>query len=64
MFLGILPMILNVLILVSIFLYLVPKETLNNLLGKNSGALGISITSIIVLLQLRLSKKIFGFLLK
>ncbi|MGQ9702418.1 MAG: hypothetical protein ACUVQT_08200, partial [bacterium] len=30
MFLGLLPMVFNVLILVSIFLYLVPKETLCN----------------------------------
>lgn len=47
MFLGLLPMVLNVLILVSIFLYLVPKETLTNLLGKNSGVLGMGIAAVL-----------------
>lgn len=47
MFLGILPMVFNVLILVSIFLYLVPKETISNLLGKNSGILGIGIAAVL-----------------
>lgn len=47
MFLGLLPMVLNVLILVSIFLYLVPKATLGNLLGKNSGALGMGIAAVL-----------------
>ncbi|MCM8830366.1 MAG: permease [Candidatus Omnitrophica bacterium] len=45
MFFGVLPMMLNVLILVSVFLYFVPKETLSNLLGKNSGVLGIGIAA-------------------
>ncbi len=40
MFIALLPTVLNVLILVSVFLYLVPKETLSNLLGKNSGVIG------------------------
>lgn len=47
MFLGLLPTVLNVLILVSIFLYLVPKETLAYVLGKNSGILGFGIAAII-----------------
>ena len=47
MFLGILPMVFNVLILVSIFLYLVPKETISNLLGKNSGIVGIGIAAVL-----------------
>ncbi|MCM8777958.1 MAG: permease [Candidatus Omnitrophica bacterium] len=47
MFFGVLPMILNVLILVSVFLYFVPKETLSNLLGKNSGVLGIGIAAVL-----------------
>jgi uncharacterized membrane protein YraQ (UPF0718 family) len=47
MFIGLLPTILNVLILVSAFLYLVPKETLSNLLGKNSGLFGIMIAAVL-----------------
>jgi uncharacterized membrane protein YraQ (UPF0718 family) len=47
MFLGLLPMVLNLLILVSIFLYLVPKETLVNLLGKNSGVIGLGIAAVL-----------------
>ena len=47
MFLGLLPTVLNVLILVSVFLYLVPEETLANLLGKNSGALGFTIAAVL-----------------
>ncbi len=47
MFLGLLPTILNVLILVSVFLYLVPKETLIKILGHNSGWLGITIAAIL-----------------
>ncbi|OGF05667.1 MAG: hypothetical protein A2509_00785 [Candidatus Edwardsbacteria bacterium RIFOXYD12_FULL_50_11] len=45
MFLGILPMLLNVLILVSIVLYLVPKETLVKWLGANSGLAGYAIAA-------------------
>ena len=47
MFLGILPMLLNVLILVSIALYLVPKETLVKWLGANSGMAGYAIAAAI-----------------
>jgi uncharacterized membrane protein YraQ (UPF0718 family) len=47
MFLGILPMLLNVLILVSIALYLVPKETLVKWLGANSGMAGCAIAAVI-----------------
>ncbi len=47
MFLNLLPMLLNVLILVSIFLYLFPKEVLIRWLGKESGWLGITIAAII-----------------
>jgi len=47
MFLNLLPIVLNVLILVSVFLYLVPKETLSNLLGKNSGVFGFAIAAIL-----------------
>jgi uncharacterized membrane protein YraQ (UPF0718 family) len=47
MFLGILPMLLNVLILVSIALYLVPKETLVKWLGANSGMAGYAIAAVI-----------------
>jgi len=47
MFLGILPMILNLLILVSIFLFLVPQETLIKLLGKGSGITGMLIAAIL-----------------
>ena len=41
MFLNILPVLLNVLILVSIFLTLVPKEVLVKWLGKGSGWVGM-----------------------
>ncbi|MGB9677254.1 MAG: permease [Candidatus Ratteibacteria bacterium] len=47
MFLGLLPTLLNVLILVSVFLCLVPNETLANLLGKNSGVFGIMVAAIL-----------------
>ncbi len=47
MFLNLLPMLLNVLILVSIFLYLLPKEVLIQWLGKESGWLGITIAAIL-----------------
>jgi len=47
MFLGILPAMLNVLILVSIALYLVPKETLVKWLGANSGLAGYAIAAVI-----------------
>lgn len=47
LFLGILPMLLNVLILVSIALYLVPRETLARWLGANSGPAGYAIAAVI-----------------
>jgi uncharacterized membrane protein YraQ (UPF0718 family) len=47
MFLGVLPTVLNVLILVSIFLFLVPKETLIKLLGKGSGITGFMIAAVL-----------------
>lgn len=47
MFLGILPDIVNVLILVSVFLYLFPNETLVKILGKESGTIGIGIAALI-----------------
>lgn len=47
MFLGLLPTILNVLILVSVFLYLIPKETLIKLLGKDSGIIGVMIAAVL-----------------
>ena len=37
MFLELLPLVLNVLILVSLFLILIPQDLLIKLLGKNSG---------------------------
>ena len=45
MFLAMLPVFLNVLILVSIFLFLVPQETIVRLLGKDSGASGMMIAA-------------------
>jgi uncharacterized membrane protein YraQ (UPF0718 family) len=45
MFLGILPMLLNVLVLVSIVLYLFPKETLVRWLGASSGPVGFAIAA-------------------
>lgn len=45
MFLGILPMLLNVLIAVSIALYLVPQQTLARWLGANSGPAGFAIAA-------------------
>jgi len=47
MFLAILPAILNVLILVSIFLFLVPPETIAGLLGKDSGFSGMMLAAVI-----------------
>jgi len=47
MFINILPAMLNILILVSVFLYLVPGETLARLLGKDSGFTGMSIAALI-----------------
>jgi len=47
MFVALLPAVLNILILVSVFLYLVPKEKLVNLLGKNSGIPGVMIAAVL-----------------
>jgi uncharacterized membrane protein YraQ (UPF0718 family) len=47
MFLSILPVMLNILILVSIFLSLIPQELLVKLLGKSSGVLGFGIAAIL-----------------
>lgn len=47
MFIGILPLFLNVLILVSFFLFLVPAEVLVKWLGKNSGWFGIFTAAIL-----------------
>jgi uncharacterized membrane protein YraQ (UPF0718 family) len=47
MFIGVLPAMLNILILVSIVLYLVPKETLVKWLGANSGPVGYAIAAVI-----------------
>jgi uncharacterized membrane protein YraQ (UPF0718 family) len=47
MFIGILPMFINVLILVSIFLFFVPPEVLVKWLGKNSGWFGIFISAVL-----------------
>ncbi|MCM8782088.1 MAG: permease [Candidatus Omnitrophica bacterium] len=47
LFLQILPALLNVLILVSIFLFLLPKEVLIKWIGKDSGWLGIMIAAVL-----------------
>jgi uncharacterized membrane protein YraQ (UPF0718 family) len=47
MFINILPALLNILILVSVFLYLVPGETLVRWLGKGSGFMGMSIAAVL-----------------
>jgi len=47
MFMAILPVILNILILASIFLSLMPQETIARLLGKGSGASGMLISAVI-----------------
>jgi uncharacterized membrane protein YraQ (UPF0718 family) len=45
MFLNLLPALLTVLILVSVFLYLVPDKTIIKLLGAKSGVMGIVIAA-------------------
>jgi len=45
MFLNLLPALLTVLILVSVFLYLVPDKTIIKLLGAKSGAMGVAIAA-------------------
>ena len=47
MFLNLLPALLTVLILVSIFLYLVPDKTIVKLLGAKSGIMGIAIAAMV-----------------
>ena len=47
MFLGILPSLLNILIIVSIALSLVPQDTIVRLLGKESGIAGVSIAAFV-----------------
>jgi len=47
MFMAILPALLNILVLVSVFLYLVPGETVARWLGKESGYLGMSIAALL-----------------
>ena len=45
MFLALLPALLTVLILVSVFLYLVPDKTIVKLLGAKSGIIGVVIAA-------------------
>jgi len=45
MFLNLLPALLTVLILVSVFLYLVPDKTIVKLLGAKSGVMGVAIAA-------------------
>ena len=45
MFVNILPALLNMLVFVSIFLYLVPNELIIRWLGKGSGIFGVSIAA-------------------
>jgi len=47
LFLQILPALLNILILVSIFLFLLPKEVLIKWIGKDSGWLGVMIAAVL-----------------
>jgi len=47
MFLKIFPSFLNVIILISIFLTLVPYDKMVKLLGKSSGVMGITIASVL-----------------
>jgi len=46
MFLNLLPFLLTVLILVSVFLYLVPEKMIVMLLGAKSGVMGIAIAAV------------------
>jgi len=45
MFLNLLPALLLVMILVSVFLYLVPDKTIIKLLGAKSGVIGVAIAA-------------------
>jgi uncharacterized membrane protein YraQ (UPF0718 family) len=47
MFINMLPSLLTVLALVSIFLYLVPDDTILKYLGRHNGALGIAVSAVI-----------------
>ncbi|MDD5258873.1 MAG: permease [bacterium] len=47
MFINLLPALLNILVLVSIVLYLLPKETLVKWLGHDVGGIGISVAAIL-----------------
>ncbi len=47
MFLSLLPALLNILALVSIVLYLLPKETLIKWLGHDSGWLGMAVAAML-----------------
>lgn len=47
MFMNLLPALFNILILVSIVLYLLPKETLVKWLGHDSGWLGMAVAAIL-----------------
>ena len=47
MFLDLLPILLGVLALVSIFLYLIPEKTLSTTLGAKGGPLGVLIAALI-----------------
>ena len=47
MFLNILPAFLNILIVVSVFLFLVPNETIVRYLGKGTGFGGILVASVV-----------------
>lgn len=47
MFLDLLPTLLGVLALVSIFLYLIPEKTLSTTLGAKGGPLGVLIAALI-----------------
>jgi uncharacterized membrane protein YraQ (UPF0718 family) len=47
MFLNLLPTMFNVLIMVSIFLYFIPNETIIKWVGKDSGILGIGISAVL-----------------
>jgi uncharacterized membrane protein YraQ (UPF0718 family) len=47
MFLGILPSLLNILVIVSITLSVIPQETIVRLLGRESGTIGVSIAALV-----------------
>jgi len=47
MFINILPALLNMLVFVSVLLYLVPNETIIRWLGKGSGIYGVAIAAVL-----------------